>query len=206
MQYTIRELSEKGISKTTVYEALKTRLPFSNEFIKNKRIFTAGDLEIFLYFKDFWAKRTIDKYWAPQAVGEGGTVSNGSTTVSSNPKTVEKQESNDTSTQAIKSLSEKLDTVEKQFKDKEREYQKTIEEKEKLIQVKDNQTQKFAIAKVEAEKEKKEWIEKYEKANTEKEHWMSKFYSMKTYLLVLAVLCILAIAGLVLVITWTVSM
>lgn len=134
-------------------------------------------------------------------IGEGSTVSNGSITVSSNLKTVEKQESNDTSTQAIKSLSEKLDTVEKQFQDKEREYQKTIEEKEKLIQVKDNQTQKFAIAKVEAEKEKKEWIEKYEKANTEKEHWMSKFYSMKTYLLVLAVLCIVAIAGLVLVTT-----
>jgi len=42
--------------------------------------------------------------------------------------------------------------------------------------------------KVEAEKEKKEWIEKYEKANGEKEQWMSKFYSIKSYMLVFAIL------------------
>jgi len=55
--------------------------------------------------------------------------------------------------------------------------------------------------KVEAEKEKKEWIEKYDQTNGEKEQWMSKFYSAKSYMLVFAILFVLSLAVLILVLT-----
>jgi hypothetical protein len=53
MEYTIKELSHQGISKSLVYEALKNSLPFSNNFIKNKRLFNEKDLEIFKFYKEF---------------------------------------------------------------------------------------------------------------------------------------------------------
>lgn len=208
MQYTIRELWEKGISKTTVYEALKTGLPFSSDYIKNKRIFTKEDLEVFKYFKEFWHKKAIEKYWAIEPLGEGGlnqTVWNVTKPHWYGSGTIVKPDSNSSSNEAIKALSEKLDTVEKQFHEKEREYKKNLEEKEKLIQVKDNQSQKYALAKVEAEKDKKEWISKYEKVNIEKEHWMSRFYSLKMYFIATLVFLTVTIGALILVAYWMIA-
>ena len=63
MQYSIKELSSQWISKSLVYEALKNSLPFSHEFIKNRRLFNEKDLEIFKYYKDFWVLKTVSKYW-----------------------------------------------------------------------------------------------------------------------------------------------
>jgi len=184
MQYTIKELWEKGISKNTVYEVLKNSLPFSNEFIKNKRVFNDNDLEIFIFYKDFWLSKAIERFGSTGQTGEGGSVQ----TVSKPFETVYKQEPNSKTEQDIKSLSDKLETVQKQFENKERELLESIEQKDKVIKVKEDQVQKYGLMKVEAEKEKKEWIEKYEKANGEKEQWMSRFYSIKSYMLVFAIL------------------
>lgn len=184
MQYTIKELWEKGISKNTVYEVLKNSLPFSNEFIKNKRVFNDKDLEIFIFYKDFWLNKAIERFGSTGQTGEGGSVK----TVPKQFETVLNQEPNSKTEQDIKSLSEKLETVQKQFENKERELLESIEQKDKVIKVKEDQVQKYGLMKVEAEKEKKEWIEKYEKANGEKEQWMNKFYSIKSYMLVFAIL------------------
>jgi hypothetical protein len=51
MQYSIKDLDTQGISKNLVYEALKNGLPFSKEFIKNKRVFNETDLELFRFYK-----------------------------------------------------------------------------------------------------------------------------------------------------------
>jgi hypothetical protein len=51
MQYSIKDLDAQGISKNLVYEALKNSLPFSKEFIKNKRVFNETDLELFRFYK-----------------------------------------------------------------------------------------------------------------------------------------------------------
>lgn len=184
MQYTIKELWEKGISKNTVYEVLKNSLPFSNEFIKNKRVFNDKDLEIFTFYKDFWLNKAVERFGSAGQTGEGGSIK----TVSKQFETVLKQEPNSKTEQDIKSLSDKLETVQKQFENKERELLESIEQKDKVIKVKEDQVQKYGLMKVEAEKEKKEWIEKFEKANGEKEQWMSKFYSIKSYMLVFAIL------------------
>lgn len=201
MQYTIKELWEKGISKNTVYEVLKNSLPFSNEFIKNKRVFNDKDLEIFIFYKDFWLKKAIESFGIYEQAGEG----NSPQTVPKQFETVYKQEENSKTNDDIKSLSDKLETVQKQFENKERELQKTIEQKEQIIKVREEQTQKYALMKVEAEHEKKDWIKKYEKANGEKEQWMSKFYSIKTYLLVLVILFVFSLVALILVLVWTIK-
>lgn len=195
MQYTIKELWEKGISKNTVYEVLKNSLPFSNEFIKNKRVFNDKDLEIFTFYKDFWLKKAIERFGNSEQVGEGGNIQ----TVPKQFETVYKQEANSKTDHDIKSLSDRLETVQKQFNDKERELLETIKQKEEVIKVREEQTHKYAMMKVEVEKEKKEWIEKYEQANGEKEQWMSKFYSAKSYMLVLAILFGLSLVVLVLI-------
>lgn len=51
MQYSIKDLETQGISKNLVYEALKTGLPFSKDFIKNKRVFSETDVELFRFYK-----------------------------------------------------------------------------------------------------------------------------------------------------------
>lgn len=71
-----------------------------------------------------------------------------------------------------------------------------IEEMDKVITIKDDQTQKYALAKVEEKREKDQWIKKYDELNVEKGEWVRKFYSMKTYLIVFIVLFLLASAGL----------
>lgn len=51
MPYSIKDLEAHGINKNLVYEALKNSLPFSHEFIKNKRMFNETDLELFRFYK-----------------------------------------------------------------------------------------------------------------------------------------------------------
>lgn len=51
MQYSIKDLETQGINKNLVYEALKNSLPFSKDFIKNKRVFNETDLELFRFYK-----------------------------------------------------------------------------------------------------------------------------------------------------------
>lgn len=201
MQYTIKELWEKGISKNTVYEVLKNSLPFSNEFIKNKRVFNNMDLEIFTFYKDFWLNKAVERFGSTGQTGEGGSIK----TVPKQFETVLKSEPNSKTEQDIKSLSDKLETVQKQFENKERELLENIEQKDKVIKVREEQTHKYALMKVEAEKEKKEWIEKYEKANGEKEQWMNKFYSIKSYMLVFAVLFGLLLVVLILFLSGVIS-
>jgi hypothetical protein len=51
MQYSIKDLERLGINKNLVYEALKNNLPFSKDFIKNKRVFNETDLQLFRFYK-----------------------------------------------------------------------------------------------------------------------------------------------------------
>jgi len=51
MQYSIKDLEAQGVNKNLVYEALKNGLPFSKDFIKNKRVFSETDLKLFLFYK-----------------------------------------------------------------------------------------------------------------------------------------------------------
>jgi 2-succinyl-5-enolpyruvyl-6-hydroxy-3-cyclohexene-1-carboxylate synthase len=82
-----------------------------------------------------------------------------------------------------KTVSKEIEIVKKQFENREEELLKEIEQKNNVIQIKDNQTQKYALLKVQEEKEKKEWIEKYEQANDKKGEWIRKFYWVRTYLI-----------------------
>jgi len=70
-----------------------------------------------------------------------------------------------------------------------------IEQRDKIIGIKDEQTQKYALLKVEEKKEKELWIKKYDELNEERGEWVRKFYSLKTYLIVFIVLFLLATAG-----------
>jgi hypothetical protein len=51
---------------------------------------------------------------------------------------------------------------------------------------------------LDAEKEKKEWCEKYENANQEKEQWMGKFFLMKNRLIIILVISLVMISMLTL--------
>ena len=75
-----------------------------------------------------------------------------------------------------RAYTKEIETVKKQFENREEELLKEIEQKNNVIQIKDDQTQKYALLKVQEEKEKKEWIEKYEQANEKKGEWIRKFY------------------------------
>ena len=93
-----------------------------------------------------------------------------------------------------KSLVGELETVKKQFLEKENIFKPEIEQKEKIIGIKEEQAQKYALMKMEEQKEKEVWIKKYDVLNEEKGEWMKKFYSTKTYLIVFAILFALSTA------------
>ena len=80
--------------------------------------------------------------------------------------------------------------------EKESTFKQEIEQKEKIIGIKEEQTQKYALMKMEEQKEKEEWIKKYDVLNNEKGEWMKKFYSTKTYLIVFAILFMLSLTAL----------
>lgn len=100
-----------------------------------------------------------------------------------------------------KPLLEDLETVKKQFIENENRLKLEIEQKEKIISIKEDQTQKYALLKMEEQKEKEGWIKKYEVINDEKNDWIKKFYSLKSYLLVFIILFVLSTTALVLKIT-----
>jgi hypothetical protein len=62
MNKTIKELQAQGLSKSLIYEALKTVLPFSKQYQKNRRIFTEKDVEIFEYYKNYGSEKTVLKF------------------------------------------------------------------------------------------------------------------------------------------------
>lgn len=186
MQYTIKGLNNEWITKTLVYEVIKNSFPISNTMIKNVRYFNENDLEIFKHYKQFWFENTAEKYW----------FKNSKQTVWNSLNENEKQflnspeELNDLIKKAV---SVEIETVSKQFELKEKQFLNTILEKENIIKIKGEQTQKYALLKVEQEKEKKEWIQKYEKVTQEKEILLNKFYLTKSYMLVFAVLLAISV-------------
>lgn len=189
MQYSIKELDKHWISKNLVYEALKNSLPFSKEFIKNKRVFNEQDLKLFEFYKFNWLEKTTSKYWtvADKTVNQ---------TIWKLFKENDKQFLNIQIEDFKKSLLDELETVKKQFLEKETNLKQEIEQKEKIIGIKEEQAQKYALMKTEEQKEKEEWIKKYDVLNNEKGEWMKKFYSTKTYLIVFAILFMLSTAAL----------
>ncbi|ASF47832.1 hypothetical protein [Methylovulum psychrotolerans] len=92
---------------------------------------------------------------------------------------------------------DELETVKKQFEDKENGLKLEIGQKDKIISIREEQTQKYALLKMEEQKEKELWIKKYEAINQEKTEWIKKFYSLKTYLVVFIVLFLLSVVALI---------
>lgn len=191
MQFSIKDLDKQWINKNLVYEALKNSLPFSKEFIKNKRVFNDSDLELFKFYKINWLDKTVSKYWT---VAENTVYK----TVSKQFEENDKQFWNTQIEDLKKSLLDELETVKKQFSEKESVFKQEIEQKEKIIGVKEEQVQKYALLKLEEQKEKEAWIKKYDALNEEKGEWMKKFYSTKMYTIIFAILFLLAISALVL--------
>lgn len=195
MDYTIKELNQQGISKSLVYEALKNSLPFSNIFIKNKRIFNEKDLEIFKFYKEFWLEKTVSKHWKTEKIADNSSVSKQSL-----------NSSEDIDTLIKKAVNNEIKTVKEQFESRENELLKEIKQKESIIEIKDNQTQKYALMKIQEEKEKKEWIEKYEKENEKKGEWIRKFYWIRTYLFVFIVLFCVSLIFSIFLIFWIIKL
>ena len=177
MQKTIKELQAQWLSKNLIYEALKTVLPFSKQFLKNKRIFNEKDIEMFENCKQFGIEKTVLKYSSNETIENNKTVLN-----SFKPDIINNKNS----------LKEEFKTVKKQFEDREEEYKQLITQKDKIIQVKNEQTQKYALLKQEEKKEKEEWIKKYDEIQKEKNKWIQKYYSTKMYMIVFLILLILA--------------
>ena len=187
MQYTIKELQTQWLSKNLIYEALKTVLPFSKQFLKNKRIFDKKDIEMFEKCKQFGIEKTVLKYSWKEKIGKNKIISNNSQTVFKNSFETD-------TTNNDKALENKLKTVTKQFENREEELQQTIKQKEEIIQVKNEQTQKYALLKQEEKKEKEEWIKKYDEVQKEKNEWVGKFYSVKMYMMIFLILFVLMVA------------
>lgn len=187
MPYSIKDLAKHWLSKNLIYEVLKNSFPVSNEFIKNKRLFNETDLKLFLYYKEHWLEQSLLQY--------------GINSENNDHKTVLKTVLTNNEEQLNKPLLEDLETVKKQFMENENRLKLEIEQKEKIISIKDDQTQKYALLKMEEKKEKEIWIKKYEIINDEKNDWIKKFYSLKTYLLVFMILFALSTTALVLKIT-----
>lgn len=187
MSYSIKDLAKHWLNKNLIYDALKNSLPFSNKFIKNKRLFNETDLKLFLFYKTNGLEKTLLQY---------GTVNE-----NNDDKTVFKTVLPDNKETINKPLLEDLETVKKQFIENENRLKLEIEQKEKIISIKEDQTQKYALLKMEEQKEKEGWIKKYEVINDEKNDWIKKFYSLKSYLLVFIILFVLSTTALVLKIT-----
>ncbi len=138
-------------------------MPFSNEFIKNRRIFNEKDLEIFLFYKDYGVNKTVSKYWTPGDIANNQNHWKQFETV---PKQNNKQftNSNERINQLIKkAVSEEVETVKKQFEDRKAELLSEIRQKEKVIKIKDDQTQRYELLKVEQEKEKNSGLKNMKK-------------------------------------------
>lgn len=187
MPYSIKDLAKHWLSKNLIYEVLKNSFPVSNEFIKNKRLFNETDLKLFLYYKEHWLEQSLLQY--------------GINSENNDHKTVLKTVLTNNEEQLNKPLLENLETVKKQFMENENRLKLEIEQKDKIITIKEDQTQKYALLKMEEKKEKEIWIKKYEIINDEKNDWIKKFYSLKTYLLVFMILFALSTTALVLKIT-----
>ena len=185
MNKTIKELQAQGLSKSLIYEALKTVLPFSKQFQKNKRFFDEKDIEIFEYYKNYGSEKTVLKFWTSQKVGNSETVWKQS--LNSNKNSLETVD-----TDIEKAVKKEIETVTKQFEDREEELNQTISQKEAIIKMKDEQTQKYALLKTEEKKEKEEWIKKYDNVQKEKNDWVGKYYSIKMYMIVFLILLILS--------------
>jgi hypothetical protein len=173
-----------------LYGALKNRLPFSNKFIKNKRVFNEKDLEMVKFYKVHGLEKTLLDYGTEAQKTETKTVSK---PFLDN----QKQFLNDLPDSFKQSLMDELETVKKQFEDKENGLKLEIGQKDKIIGIREEQTQKYALLKMEEQKEKELWIKKYEAINQEKTEWIKKFYSLKTYLVVFIVLFLLSVVALI---------
>lgn len=139
-----------------------------------------------MFYKEHGLKQSLLTYGISEKNNTSKTVSNSNKTVLANNK-----ENNN------KPLNEDLDTVKKQFMEKEHLLKLEIEQQEKIISIKDNQTQKYALLKIEEQREKETWINKYDLVNTEKNDWIKNFYSLKTYLIVFIILFVLSTTALV---------
>jgi hypothetical protein len=167
-----------------VYEALKNGLPFSKDFIKNKRVFNENDVAIFRFYKNNGLEKTHLQYGAVSATKQSNTVNREEKTVLKLFEATEKTNNENFK----KSLLTELETVKKQFLDKEKSLKAELEQKDKIISIKEEQTQKYALLKTEEQHEKQDWIKKYEVINQEKNDWVKKFYALKAYFFVAVVL------------------
>ena len=74
MSYSIKDLAKHWLSKNLIYEALKNSLPFSSEFIKNKRLFNETDLKLFLFYKTNGLEKTLLQYGTVNENNDNKTV------------------------------------------------------------------------------------------------------------------------------------
>jgi len=202
MEYNIKDLQTEWISKSLVYEVLKNSLPISKSFIKNRRFFNKSDLEIFIFYKQFWIKEAVHKYWTSEEIGDSSILE----TVKKSVPSQSENSLNSLQTLIEEAVTKEVKTVTEQFETEKTVLTKEIQQKEKIIKIKDDQTQRYAILKVEEEKEKKEWIKKYEQINDEKGEWMKKFYWLKAYLIVFITLFCLTTLFLGLLLTWVIKL
>lgn len=185
MDYSIKELNKYWISKNLVYEVLKHPLPFSKTFVKNKRIFNETDLGLFKFYKTHDLEETLSKYRKDSGISEN--------------KTVLKLFLNEENTQTDnleKTTNNDLEIAIKQFSEKETVLKTELEQKNHIIDIKEQQLQKYALLKTEEQKEKQEWIKKYEAVTEQKNQWVQKFYALKTYLIVFVILFVLSTTAL----------
>jgi len=192
MNYTIKELHTSNISKNLVYEALKTSLPFSKQFIKNKRVFDENDFEIFKYYKQFWENKTVSKFWTVDKIRDNKETQKQFTNSFETQKTVFENSIKTVPSNNQKELNKDIETVIKQFEDREVQYKESIEQKEKLIEVKNEQVNKYALLKQEEKKEKEEWIKKHDVLQNEKGEWMNKFYNTRMYMILFFILFLIS--------------
>lgn len=191
MNYTIKDLQSQNISKNLIYEALKTPLPFSRDFIKNKRVFNKNDFEIFKYYKQFWKDQTVLKFWTSDNIADIEDNKKEFSNSLQTKKTVSKNSSNQTSNDILNSLDEKIETVKKQFEEKEEKLKESIEQKNEIIKAKESQNIQLAKIKQDEKREKEEWIKKYESVQEEKGEWVNKFYNTKMYMILFWILFII---------------
>ncbi len=181
MYQTIRELQAQWLTKSLIYESLKSPLPFSKQFQKNRRIFNELDIEIFQYYKIYGSENTVLKFWTSQNTDNKKQFQNSSKTITTPPDVNIKD--------AIKI---EMETVIKQFKDKEEELNNTITQKNEIIKIKDEQTQKYALLKQEEKKDKEQWIEKFNISQDEKWKWIIKFYNVKMFMIIFLILFLIS--------------
>lgn len=192
MNYTIKDLHVSNISKNLVYEALKTSLPFSKQFIKNKRVFNENDFEIFKYYKQFWENKTVSKFWTTERIEENEENQKQFPNSLKTVKTVLWTNKETISSNNEKSFNPDIKTVIKQFEDRELQYKESIELKEKIIETKNEQVNKYALLKQEEKKEKEEWINKHDILQNEKGEWMNKFYNTRMYMIIFFILFLIS--------------